>query len=76
MTLQGYQLIAAHGKVSDADPPLLPDELGHGLQLLLTNVDKLSPIINDTSQETIRLQLSDSVNGLLCLQVKLGSQVL
>ena len=34
------------------------------------------PVINDSSQEPICLQLSDTVNGFLSLEVELSSQVL
>ena len=74
--LQRYQLVAAHGQVSDADPSLLPDELGHGLKLLLTHIYELPPVINNSSQEPICLQLHYTVNGLLGLQMELGGKVL
>ena len=47
--LQGDELVAVEGEVRDADAPLLPDELGHGLELLLADVDKLAPVIYHAS---------------------------
>ena len=40
---QGDELVAVERQVADAHPPLLLDELGHRLQLLLADVDKLAP---------------------------------
>ena len=39
---EGDELVAVERQVADAHPPLLLDELGHRLQLLLTDVDKLA----------------------------------
>ena len=51
--LQGDELVAVEGEVRDADAPLLPDELGHGLELLLADVDKLAPVIYHACQQTV-----------------------
>ena len=51
--LQGDELVAVEGEVRDADAPLLPDELGHGLELLLADVDKLAPVIYHASQQPV-----------------------
>ena len=40
---EGDELVAVERQVADAHPPLLLDELGHSLQLLRADVDKLAP---------------------------------
>ena len=40
---EGDELVAVQGQVTDAHSPLLLDELGHRLQLLLADVNKLAP---------------------------------
>ena len=40
---EGDELVAVERQVADAHPPLLLDELGHRLQLLRADVDKLAP---------------------------------
>ena len=70
-----YELVAVHGEVRYADPALLLDKLGHGLQLLPADVDELPPVVNNPSQQPVLLQLVNPVNGFLGLQLKLSCQV-
>ena len=72
---ESYKLVAVHGEVGDADPSLLPDELGHGLQLLSADEDELPPVVNDPSQQSVLLQLVHPVDCLLGLQLELSCQV-
>merc|ERR1719410_2695986 len=74
--LQGDELVAIEGEVRDADAPLLPDELGHSLELLLADVDKLASVIYHACQQPVLLQLCDPVYGLLCLEMELRGKVL
>ena len=69
------KLVAVHGEVRDADPALLSDELGHGLQLLPADEDELPSVVNDPSQQSVLLQLVHSVNCFLSLQLELSGQV-
>ena len=70
------KLVAVHSEVCNADPALLSDKLGHGLQLLTTDVDKLPSVVNNSSQQPVLLQLVHTVYGLLGLQLELSCQIL
>ena len=44
------EFVGTLGQLCDGDPPPLPDELGHRLQLLFRDEDELSAVVDHATQ--------------------------